>query len=46
LYVALYLIICMIVVKQKKDVNSLYDVVLSISGSKPPLMIGNKEAKQ
>ena len=46
LYVALYLIICMMVVKQKKDVNSICDVVLSVSGLKPPLMRQNKEAKQ
>lgn len=46
MYVALYLIICMIVVKQKKDANSLYSVVLSVSGLKPPPMMENKEEKQ
>lgn len=46
MYVALYLIICTMIVKQKKDVNNLCDVVLSISGLKPPLMMENKEAKQ
>lgn len=46
LYVALYLMICTMIVKQKKDANSLCDVVLSVSGLKPPLMMENKEAKQ
>ena len=36
MYVALYLIICTMVVKQKKDANSICDVILSVSGLKPP----------
>lgn len=46
MYVALYLIICIMVVKQKKDANSICGVVLSVSGLKPPLTMENKEAKQ
>ena len=45
MYVALYLIICIMVVKQKKDANSICDVVLSVSGLKPPLMMRKQRGK-